>query len=111
MRQAGMCAAACLHALDHHVERLAEDHANARHLAAGLAAIEGFRVQIPETNLVFVEPGGSLPTADTIASRLRQRGILVSVFGNRLRFCTHLDVDRAAVDEALDAVRRDVSAA
>src|SRR6202035_4157796 len=53
MRQAGICAAACTYALDHHVERLAEDHANARALARGLAQIAGIEVQEPETNLVF----------------------------------------------------------
>ena len=53
MRQAGICAAACIYALDHHVDRLADDHANARALARGLAQIAGFEVQQPETNLVF----------------------------------------------------------
>src|SRR5664279_1052347 len=53
MRQAGICAAACTFALDHHVDRLADDHANARSLARGLSQIQGIEVQEPETNLVF----------------------------------------------------------
>ncbi len=111
MRQAGMCAAACLYALDHNVERLAEDHANARHLAEGLAAIGGLRVHMPETNLVFMDLDGAGLAAEAFASRLRQRGILVSVFGSRLRLCTHLDVDRAGIEEALQAMRDEVNAA
>src|ERR1700710_1194010 len=58
MRQAGICAAACVFALDHHVDRLAEDHANARALARGLSQIKGMEVQQPETNLVFFKPDG-----------------------------------------------------
>jgi threonine aldolase len=111
MRQAGICAAACLYALDHNVERLADDHANARHLAEGLAVIAGLRVQMPETNLVFMDVSGIGVTAETFASRLRQRGILVSVFGSRLRLCTHLDVNREGIEEALRAVHEEVSAA
>ncbi|WP_163571497.1 low specificity L-threonine aldolase, partial [Klebsiella pneumoniae] len=53
MRQAGICAAACLYALDHNVERLADDHANARALAAGLRRLPGVDVEEPDTNLVF----------------------------------------------------------
>ena len=55
MRQAGMLAAAALHALDHHVERLADDHANARRLAEGLAGLAGVTVEPPQTNIVFVD--------------------------------------------------------
>src|SRR6201986_313837 len=59
MRQSGICAAACIYALDHHVDRLAEDHTNARALARGLSQISGFEVQEPETNLVFFIPDES----------------------------------------------------
>ena len=59
MRQAGVCAAACVYALDHHVDRLADDHANARALARGLSQINGMEVQQPETNLVFFKPDGA----------------------------------------------------
>ncbi|MFC7609453.1 threonine aldolase family protein [Teichococcus aestuarii] len=59
MRRAGICAAACIHALDHHVDRLADDHANARALARGLRQIEGITVEEPDTNLVFFDPTGT----------------------------------------------------
>ena len=59
MRQGGICAAACLYALDHHIERLAEDHENARALARGLAQIPGITVEAPETNLVFFDTEGT----------------------------------------------------
>src|SRR5205085_4087636 len=68
MRQSGVCAAACLHALDHHVDRLAEDHRNARTLAHGLGAIAGIAVEEPDTNLVFFDPSGAgLPAPELIA--------------------------------------------
>jgi threonine aldolase len=105
--QAGICAAGCLYALDHHVERLAEDHANARLLARGLAQIEGFSVRTPQTNLVFVDTHGTGQTAPELAERLRAEGLLVSTVGPRqMRVCTHLDVSRAEVEEAVSIVRR-----
>lgn len=61
MRQAGMLAAAALYALDHHVERLADDHALAQRLAAGLVGVPGLQVETPHTNIVFVDPGGRCP--------------------------------------------------
>jgi threonine aldolase len=105
MRQAGICAAACLYALDHNVARLAEDHENARILARGLARIEGITVDMPETNLVFFDGSAAGIGPETLASRLRHHGVAVSVFGKRLRACTHLDVDRLGVEEAIGAVR------
>ena len=72
MRQAGICAAACIHALDHHVERLADDHANARALARGLSQIAGVEVQQPETNLVFFDPDGSGVSGDKMVEALQQ---------------------------------------
>jgi threonine aldolase len=110
LRQAGICAAACLYALDHHVDRLAEDHANAAVLARGLAQIKGIAVEPPETNLVFFDTRGTgLPAAE-LAGRLRDRGVLVSAMGRwRLRACTHLDVDRAQVEFAV-AILRDLMA-
>lgn len=111
MRQAGLCAAACLYALDHNVERLAEDHANARRLADGLAGVPGLRVTSPETNLVFIETEGVGLAAAELAARLRARGVLVSAMGEyRVRTCTHLDVDGDGVRLAVDAIR-DVLAA
>ena len=105
MRQAGICAAACLYSLDHHIDRLAEDHANAKRFAAGLAQVPGFQVQTPETNLVFFEPSGAGITAEALSAKARARGIAFSVMGPRGRACMHLDVDRAGVDEAVGVIR------
>lgn len=111
MRQAGICAAGCLYALDHNVAGLKKDHDNARHLAQGLATLEGLDVQEPETNLVFFDTSGIGLTAEEFAGRLLQHGVMVSVMGRyRARACTHLDVSRAAVDEALAVIRTVVNA-
>ncbi len=105
LRQGGLNAAGCLYALDHHVDRLADDHENARTLARGLGQIEGFVVEPPETNLVFCDVSATGYTGDAIADRLREQGIMVSVTGrHRLRLCTHLDVATAHVHEALAAI-------
>lgn len=107
MRQAGIAAAGCLHALDHHVERLAEDHALARRLARGLAEIRGIRLRTPapETNIVFFDAGGlGLDTAEMV-QRLAARGVRVSALGEWIRAVTHLDVTEAGIDRALAAVR------
>jgi threonine aldolase len=102
LRQAGVLAAAGLHALDHHLERLAEDHANARRLGDALAAIPGVTLVFPvETNLVFAAFAGR--KAAELAPRLAAQGVLANPEGSRpevLRFVTHLDVSREDVDEA-----------
>jgi threonine aldolase len=107
MRQSGVLAAAGLHALDHHRERLLEDHANARRLAEGLAAL-GAELPFPvETNLVFAALPGRL--AADVSRRLAAEGVLVSPEGSRpdlLRLVTHLDVSAGDVDEALARARR-----
>jgi threonine aldolase len=105
MRQAGICAAACTYALDHHVDRLAEDHTNARALARGLAQIEGIEVQQPETNLVFFKPDGAGITGDDMVARLRQRGVLLAMMDGRIRACTHLDVSADMIEETVGLVR------
>ncbi len=106
LRQGGICAAACSYALDHHVERLAEDHANARALARGLAQIEGIAVETPETNLVFFDVSRTGLTADELAARLLEQGVMISTMGpHRMRACTHLDVPASQIDEAVAAVR------
>ncbi len=106
LRQGGICAAACTYALDHNIARLAEDHENARILARGLAQIPGLEVEAPETNLVFFDTSGTGLTADELAARVRTMGVQVSTAGKyRVRACTHLDVDRAGVDLAIQAVR------
>jgi threonine aldolase len=102
MRQAGILAAAGLYALEHNVERLAQDHANARALAQGLALLPGLSVSQPDTNIVFVSVDASI--APAFAAHLAQHGIgVVSTYGStRQRWVTHLDVDAAAVQEALE---------
>ncbi len=104
MRQAGIIAAAGLYALDHHVNRLVEDHANAQVLAQAFAGIEGLKVTPPQSNVVFVELAPDLATR--LSEALRELGIAASFWpGGRMRWVTHLDVNRAAVDEAIAAVR------
>jgi threonine aldolase len=105
MRQAGICAAACLHALDHHVDRLAEDHANARALARALRQIPGVEVEEPDTNLVFFDTRGTGTSPEALQERLLMRGIAVSGLGGRVRACTHLDVTAPMVEEAAAAIR------
>ncbi len=106
MRQAGICAAACLYALDHNIERLAEDHTNAAALARGLAQIPGLTVETPQTNLVFFDTSGAGLTADELAARARAHGVSFSTMGKyRGRACTHLDVTAAGVAEAIEVIR------
>ncbi|NDP42430.1 MAG: low-specificity L-threonine aldolase [Aromatoleum sp.] len=103
MRQAGILAAACRHALLHHVERLAEDHDNAARLAAGLARHGELDVGSPQTNMVFVGVPADIATA--FAAHLGAAG--VDITGTtRQRWVTHLDVARADVDTAIAAVDR-----
>ena len=105
MRQAGILAAACLYALEHHVQRLAEDHENARALARRLSEIPGVRVELDrvETNMVYAD----LPVdAAPLVKRLRSEGLLVNAVGPRaLRLVCHLDVDRTGCERAADILR------
>ncbi len=108
MRQAGVIAAAALFALDHHVDRLAEDHANAQLLAKAVEQTEGLSLESGpvETNLVWITVDPSLGTAADLSARLRAEGVLMSALGPQtLRACTHLDVSREDVLKAADAVR------
>ena len=102
MRQSGILAAACLYALDHHYERLAEDHANAERLARGLARIAEARVLSQATNMVFVE----FPNEHCVALEawLKARGILIQALYNS-RLVTHLDVSAADIDIAVAAIQ------
>jgi threonine aldolase len=111
MRQAGICAAACVYALDHHVDRLADDHANARVLARGLSQINGIEVQQPETNLVFFNPNGAGVSGGKMVAELRQRGVLLAMMDGRIRACTHLDVTADMIAETLGLVREIVRGA
>jgi len=102
MRQAGVLAAAAMHALDHHVERLAEDHANAKRLAEGLQGLPGVTVEMPQTNMVFVDLAPE--KAPGVVDRLRAAGILCTGL-YRLRLVTHLDVSAADIDRAIKLLR------
>ena len=105
MRQAGLLAAAASHALDHHIGRLADDHALARRLASGLAGIDGLAVEAPHTNIVFVDlTGAAQARSAELIAHLNAEGILATGL-YRLRFVTHLDVDAAGVDRAIAAIR------
>jgi threonine aldolase len=111
MRQAGVCAAACIYALDHHVERLADDHANARALARGLSQIAGIEVQEPETNLVFFKPDGAGVAGDKMVAQLRRRGVTLAMMDGRIRACTHLDVNASQIEETIGYIREIVRGA
>lgn len=108
LRQSGIVTSACIYALDHHVERLAEDHANARRLHAGLGQIPGVTLQndVCETNLVFFDVAGTGKTAPEVAAALLERGIRIGAQNeSRMRAVTHLDVDADGIDLALAALR------
>jgi threonine aldolase len=105
MRQAGVLAAAASHALDHHVQRLAQDHALAQRLAQGLTGIDGLQVEAPQTNMVFVDlTGAARERPAQLLEHLKGHGVLVTGL-YRLRFVTHLDVDAAGIDRAVTAIR------
>ena len=105
MRQAGMLAAAGSHALDHHVARLADDHALARRLADGLQGLPGVVVEPPQTNIVFVDlVEGAKARGAGLIPHLTSHGVLATGL-YRLRFVTHLDVDAAGIDRAVSVIR------
>jgi threonine aldolase len=108
MRQAGVIAAAALYALDNHVDRLVEDHCNARIIAEAIADTPGLRLDPPEveTNLVWFEVDPEFHTGEQAASLLKQRGILVQVADRQtLRACTHLDVSATQAERAAEVIR------
>jgi threonine aldolase len=106
MRQGGICAAACIYALDHNIDLLADDHANAKTLARALAQIPGVTVEDPETNLVFFDTSGTGMTANELAEKALRHGVLFSTMGKyRGRACLHLDVSAAQVEEAAQVIR------
>ncbi len=103
MRQSGILAAAGIYALQHHVDRLADDHANARLFAERIAGIPGIEVRLPvvETNMVFFSVEGTGLSAAEVAARLLARGVQIGAEDEHLmRAVTHLDVDRGGVEEA-----------
>lgn len=109
MRQAGLLAAATLYALDNHIDRLAEDHKNARVIAQAIADTPGLRLDPPEveTNIIWFEADPELGTAAQVAAAIKQRGVLVGSYGTHmLRACTHLDVSAAQAECAAEAIRK-----
>jgi threonine aldolase len=104
LRQAGILAAACLYALDHNVDRLADDHAHARVLADALAELPNATIDpsLVETNIVVWETGD----AQWAVSELQKHGVLVGALSpHTVRAVTHLDVDRAGIDRAVEGFR------
>ena len=102
MRQVGILAAAGLYALDHHVERLAEDHARARRLAAALRG-PGRHVPEPETNIIAIELQDPALDRDTLLAEMDRRGVRMTDFGpNRIRAVTHLDIDDPQATQAAE---------
>ena len=105
MRQAGGLAAAASYALDHHINRLADDHALARRLAAGLAGIDGLAVEPPQTNMVFVDlTGAARAHSNALLAHLAENHIQATGL-YRLRFVTHFDVNSEGVDRAAEVIR------
>lgn len=103
MRQSGLLAAAGIHALENHVERLAEDHANARALAEGLAEIPGVKVDPVQTNMVFVEVSGD---TTHLEERMEASGILMAGYtGEKIRLVTHLDISAKDIEKVLCGFR------
>jgi threonine aldolase len=112
LRQTGIVAAAALYAMEHHVERLQVDHDNAKAFAEAIHAIDGITVEPSEieTNLVFFNVDPELGKAAQLSAQLKQRGIRINATGpQRLRACTHLDVDREMVLRAADAIAESVA--
>jgi threonine aldolase len=104
MRQAGVLAAAGLHAVEHQVERLAEDHANAKRLADGLAGLPGLKLDpaLVQTNMVFasMEPA----KVDALVQHLRKAGVAILPNPN-LRLVTHLDVSKDGIQKVITAFK------
>ncbi len=107
MRQAGIVAAGCLYALDHHVERLEEDHNNARRLAAALSEMPGVVLLTPkpETNIVFFDVSGAGIGNPEFVIAMRERGIKLGMARGVIRAVTHLDVTSTAIETAIAAVK------
>jgi len=111
MRQAGIIAAACLYAIDHHVARLAEDHARARRLAQGFARVPGVTAAVPETNIVFLSFEDPDADLDGVLRALESRCVRMSRYDSRLRAVTHLDVDDRGIELAIAAFAEAVAEA
>lgn len=109
MRQVGYLAAACIFAMDHHIDRLAEDHANARILAEAVVRIPAFRLTPLriETNLVWFDVDPKFAQGRDVVVKLQEQGILASALGRQtVRLCTHLDVSRGDCERVAEAIVR-----
>jgi threonine aldolase len=109
MRQVGVIASAALYALDHHIDRLADDHRHARLIAQAIADTPGLRLDPPEveTNLIWVEVDPDAGTARAFVDALKQHGVLVHLAGPQtFRACTHLDVSAAQAERAAEVIRK-----
>ncbi len=105
MRQSGILAAACLYALDHNLDRIAEDHAHAKRLADGLRGHPNVKPLDPESNIVMLDLVREKDTADAVIPKLAERGVKVAPFGpRRLRVVTHLDVKAHDIDRAIETI-------
>jgi threonine aldolase len=109
MRQAGIIAAAGIYALDHHIDRLKEDHQNAKRLALGLKEIKGISIdpEEVETNIVIFDIAEMGMTAAQVRDEMKKKGVLIHAFGKtQIRLVTHLDVSKEDIEVALKAFRR-----
>lgn len=106
LRQAGIVAAGCLYGLEHHVERLADDHANAQLLAEGLKSVPGIAVETPiETNMVFFTLTDGVSSTEFLAD-IQDYGVRMGTIGDRIRAVTHLDVSREDVERTGEIVQK-----
>ncbi len=109
MRQVGILAAAALYAIDHHFERLTEDHANAKRLAQAIAELPGMIIDpdFAETNIVIFDVEPSLGTGEDVVAKMKSAGVLMlAIAPQRVRALTHLDVPTAKTDEAIKRLRQ-----
>lgn len=112
LRQAGIGAAAAIYALDHHIDKLAEDHRHARMLAEQISGIDGLNIDLDavESNLVFFDVEESAGTAEQLVMALLSRGVKVLALGNqRIRACTHLDISEQEIQDSVKAVKEAMS--
>jgi threonine aldolase len=109
MRQAGVIAAACIFAMDHHVERMADDHRHAQIIAQAIADTPGLRLDPVDidTNLIWFKVDPALGTSKDVAARLREHGVLISASTpQRMRACTHLDLSKAQAERVAETIRK-----
>jgi threonine aldolase len=109
MRQVGIIAAAGLYALDHHIDRLKEDHQNAKRLAFGLQEIKGISIdpEEVETNILIFDVAGTGMTPLQVRDAIKKEGVLIHAVGKtQIRLVTHLDVSSENVEVALKAFKK-----